>query len=234
MLGQGLSDANMPASKSQTLRIRLGITSGLLSAATKRFLERPELPGLIPSHLVLLHQIVRATVPLMETACKEARRTSEDVVCHGLADYLVRFMEEERHHDEWILEDLESIGIGRAQILKSAPPPNVAALVGAQYYWILHHHPIALLGYTAMLESNAPSVLLIDRLQAQTGLPKSAFRTLRLHAVLDPDHQKQMDAFIDDLPLDARHETLIGVSAAHTGATFAYCMAGLRPWENAA
>jgi adenylate cyclase len=34
-----------------------------------------------------------------------------------------------------------------------------------------------------------------------------------------------------NLPLDARHEHLIAVSGAHTGAYFAYCLAGLEPWE---
>jgi hypothetical protein len=39
-----------------------------------------------------------------------------------------------------------------AQTLSIRPSANVAALVGAQYYWILHHHPVALLGYMATLE----------------------------------------------------------------------------------
>ena len=29
------------------------------------------------------------------------------------------------------------------------PSPAVAALVGSQYYWLLHHHPVALLGFVA-------------------------------------------------------------------------------------
>jgi hypothetical protein len=66
--------------------------------------------------------------------------------------YLERHIEEERHHDEWTLDDLAAVGIEPAQTLAIRPTANVAALVGAQYYWILHHHPVALLGYMATLE----------------------------------------------------------------------------------
>ena len=107
----------------------------------------------------------------------------------------------------------------------------MASLVGAQYYWVLHHHPIALLGYIALLEGNPPSPDSIDDLQTRTGLPASAFRTMRLHATADPDHTEALDRFIDDLPLDDDQESLIAVSAAHTGASFAYCLSELEPCE---
>ncbi len=223
----------MSLSRSQALRARLALTSELLRAETKRLLERPDLARLIPSHLVLLHQMCRASVPLMETACREARNASGDNICPRLADYFAHHIDEERNHDTWTLEDLESIGLERSEILRLAPSANVASLVGAQYYWILHHHPIALLGYIAMLEGNAPSVALIDDLRTRTGLPESAFRTLRLHAVVDPDHQAALGILFDDLPIDDSHETLIAVSAAHTGASFAFCLAELQPWARA-
>jgi Iron-containing redox enzyme len=224
----------MSLSRSQALQTRFALTSGLLGAASERLLERADLPRLIPAYLLLMHQMARISIPLMETACEEAKRASEDLICRALTDYLVRHIEEERHHDEWFLEDLISIGFTPTQILEVLPPADVASLVGGQYYWILHHHPIALLGYLAMLEGNAPPLLLVDQLQAQTGLPHSAFRTLRLHAVADQDHQAALDALIDELPLEAHHECLIAVSAAHTGAHFAYCLAGLQPRESTA
>ena len=159
-------------------------------------------------------------------------RRDDDPVCRGLADYLARHIEEETNHDLWTAEDLESIGFERARIFRVHPPASVAALVGAQYYWVLHHHPIALLGYIALLEGNPPSPQSIDDLQTRTGLPASAFRTMRLHATADPDHTAALDRFIDDLPIDDDQESLIAVSAAHTGASFAYCLSELQPWES--
>lgn len=221
----------MSLSRSQALQLRLSFTFGLLGAATERFFTRPDLPTVFPVYLLFLHQYMRASIPLMETACQVAKQAGRDPVCSGLADYFLRHIEEERNHDEWILEDLVSIGHSRAQMLGVPPSANVASLAGSQYYWILHHHPIALLGYIAILEGSAPSIWLSDRLQLQTGLPQSAFRTFRIHAAADPDHQIALDALIDELPLDDHHESLIAVSAAHTGASFAYCLADLQPWE---
>src|SRR5262249_33435964 len=192
----------MSLSSSQALQRGLGLRSRLLRAATKRVFERADLPRLIPAYLLFMHQMTRTSIPLMETACEEAKRAGEDPVCRGLRDYLLHHIEEERHHDEWFLEDLVSIGLKPIQSQQRLPSTDLASLVGSQYYWILHHHPIALLGYIAMLEGNAPSMRFVDELQAQTGLPPSAFRTCRIHASVDGTHQEALNALIDNLPLD--------------------------------
>ena len=54
----------MSRSRSQALRILVALTANLLSAATQRLLDRPELPRLIPAYLLLIHQMIRASVPL--------------------------------------------------------------------------------------------------------------------------------------------------------------------------
>jgi hypothetical protein len=221
----------MTRSKSDDLRTRMGLISGLLNATASAIFKGPNLARLVRAHLVLLHQITRASVPLMATASEHAKRAHNDEVCMCLAAYLERHIEEEMHHDEWTLQDLNSIGIASAHVLASTPLASVAALVGAQYYWVLHHHPIALLGYIAMLESNAPPMTLIEQWQAQTGLPESAFRTLRLHATIDPEHQDSLYSVIDSLPLTYSQERLIGMSAMHTGAKLVDCLTDLQRGE---
>jgi len=44
-----------------------------------------------------------------------------------------------------------------------------SARVGAQYYWIHHFHPVALLGYIAVLEGRPPSPTLVEELIERTG-----------------------------------------------------------------
>jgi hypothetical protein len=224
----------MPTSASQALRLHVALASGLLGAATGRVLQGPDRNRLLCAHLVLLHQIVRASVPLLEAARRQAFLANEDAVCRGLVAYLDRHIEEERHHDEWTLQDLAAAGITPAEVLAALPPASVAALVGAQYYWVLHCHPIALMGYIAMLEGNAPSPELIDRLRADTGLPEALFRTLRLHAAVDPQHRAALDDLLDRLPLDPGHRRLIGLSVTHTAAMLADSVASLRPWGETA
>lgn len=76
----------------------------------------------------------------------------------GLATYLERHVDEERQHDDWLLEDLAELGVAREDVWGRIPSPNIAALVGSQYYWMRHYHPVALLGYIAVLEGRPPSV----------------------------------------------------------------------------
>ena len=101
-----------------------------------------------------------------------------------------------------------------ARVVLSRPPsPTIASAVGAQYYWILHVHPVALLGWIALLEGYPPETATIDRMAARTGYPPSAFRTLREHAELDIAHGDELFAVIDRLPLTEEQATIIGLNA---------------------
>src|SRR5207244_6917852 len=85
----------------------------------------------------------------------------------------------------------------------------------AVYYWIFHFHPVAVLGYLE-LEAYHPNVSGVERLIERTGLPREGFRQLLLHAKLDVAHARELHRVIDHLPLEPRHEQLIGLSALHT------------------
>jgi hypothetical protein len=45
------------------------------------------------------------------------------------------------------LDDLEALGVDTAALRVQPPSPTIAALVGAECYWILNYHPVAILGY---------------------------------------------------------------------------------------
>jgi hypothetical protein len=221
----------MPISRGEALRARTTLILALLSKATKAMIARPNLAPLIIGHSVLMHQITRASVPLMEAALLESEKRTDDPVCRELAPYLKGHIQEEMHHDEWTLQDLESIGISRAIVLASIPAGNVAALVGAQYYWILHHHPVAILGYMVALEAHAPPEAAINDLQAKTGLPEGFFRSYQIHAALDPHHEAELFHLIDTLPLEPAHEQLITESLWHSGKMLADTLANPQLWD---
>jgi hypothetical protein len=88
--------------------------------------------------------------------------------------------------------------------------------VGAQYYWIFHYHPVALLGYIGLLEGYPPTIDTIDELMMSTGYSAKAFRTLRKHAELDPGHGEELDAVLDTLPLTKEHMVVMGLSAMYS------------------
>jgi hypothetical protein len=209
-----IADTTPPVmTESRRLRGKLELVLPALLATGRRLISHPGLHGIYPEFLVMTHGIIRASVTLMETALTTARTLPNDQVAVLLADYLEHHIPEERGHDDWLLADLESIGVPREQVLSRVPSPTIAALVGSQYYWVQHVHPVALLGYIAMFEGYPPARQDIDRVQAATGYGPDAFRTLLLHADLDIHHGDVLDDLLDSLPLTEQQRTLVGLSA---------------------
>lgn len=215
-------------SHSEVLRTKIQLTCGELGRALGDLWRHPDAADRYPRFLVLLHQIMRASVPLMQVALDGAReRVGKDPTAPLLASYLSSHIEEEAHHDLWTLEDLESVGFEADAVRIQVPSPELASMVGAQYYWIQHHHPLALLGYIAILEGNPPAPAHIDRLMKRSGLPESAFRTYRLHGELDPSHREELWSTLDAMDLTSDLASLISISATHTGRSLAACLDGL-------
>lgn len=207
----------IPASTSQRLRRKIDLVAPALSIAANAITRHPRLAALLPEYYLTTHALIRASVPLMEAALDRGRAlAATDPTAAALAAYLVQHIPEELEHDEWLLDDLAVIGVSRAEALARTPPATVAAIVGAQYYWIFHHHPAALLGYIAVLEGYPPSEAWVAELQTRSGLPAAAFRTLLKHARLDPHHRDNLNAMLDQLPLTPALESLIGLNALQT------------------
>lgn len=202
---------------SADLRATLALAAPAVRAATAALWQPAGLRARYLAYLGAMHALIRASVPLMELAADRcARPAGYDPVAEPLGRYLREHAEEERGHDDWLLADIAAAGGDPGGPAAVLPSPVIAAMAGAQYYWIEHHHPVALLGYIAVLEGNAPAPGLADRLAAQTALPAAAFRTLRDHAALDTGHLADLDGLLDRLPLSAARRTAVRVSALHT------------------
>jgi hypothetical protein len=205
----------MGAGHGELLRLKIELTAPLLDASTARFWEHARLPALFPLFLQTLYGSARATSPLMQTACEALRRREGDPLAAPLQAYFGRHLVEEAAHDEWLLDDLASIGIPRERVLAPAPQA-IARLVGAQYYWIAHAHPVCLLGFFAVLEGFPPTDEHLDDVQRRTGLPATAFRMLRHHASEDPAHADEVFRMVDELPLEPWQRDLVSTSALAT------------------
>jgi hypothetical protein len=133
-----------------------------------------------------------------------------------LIDYLTLHREEERGHDQWLLEDYRVTG-GDAELLsQKIPSAAVAEMVGAQYYWLYHYHPVSLLGHMMALEGNHPPSGFAKRLCHLSGYPIEAFRAIKRHETLDIHHNRELCELIDKLPLTATQEKMMSLSGMHT------------------
>lgn len=210
---------------SEILKFRITLTGGPLAEAMEELWMSDKVAALFPRYLILMQQIIRASVPLMEAARQEALRLpARDPLRRMLADYLAEHIEEEQSHDEWTLDDLAAAGFSRKAVLRQMPKPKVASLVGAQYYWLHHHHPATLLGYIYVLEGSPGTKDLYDELEARSGLPVALFRTYRMHGELDPEHKEELEQFIDSLPLTPDQVSMLGISAMNTTLGLAECV----------
>lgn len=198
---------------STRLRKKIELVTEPFGAACTKLVSHERIRELWPKYLVSTHAIIRATVPLMQAAAAHARSLQDDAVAAGTTDYLERHIEEERDHDAWLLDDLELLGVDRTAVLRRVPSPTIARLAGAQYYWSLHYHPVALLGYFSLMEGYPPTPELVDDLVKRTGYSRAAFRTFADHGELDPHHRAELDEAIDSLPLTDGHEAVMGLAA---------------------
>jgi hypothetical protein len=204
-------------SDAAVLRATFALAAPALRAASADLWRRPGLTERYPEYLRVMHGVIRASVPLMELAVRRCVALGpDDPVAAPLHAYLRQHIVEESGHDDWLLTDLAALGADPTRPLTEHPPAVVARLVGAQYYWIEHHHPVALLGYIAILEGNAPTVRLADWLSSAVGLPAAAVRTVREHAELDTGHTDAVYDLLDELPLTVDQTNVVAVSGLHT------------------
>lgn len=202
---------------SSRIQDRLALFGAGWKRRSAEFWTSPELGVLYPEMLKASYQVIRGSVPLLEAARDRCLGLpGADPLREPLAAYFAAHAEEERGHDAWVARDLEALGVRPGDVERSLPSPIVAGLVGAQHYWMAHAHPVALLGYLAVLEGEPPDESLFEDAAVRAGLPAAAFSTLRYHARVDQEHWRDLLALLDRLELRERDLALIGLSILHT------------------
>ncbi len=127
---------------------------------------------------------VKHTYPLLALA--SAYTTNE-----AYQDALIEYMDEERGHEKWILDDIRNFG-GDAEAVRTGKPGLACqVMVGYTYYAIEHVSPFAMLGSVHVLEGM--STQLADAVASSVqrtlgGDGKTGFSYLRSHGALDIEH----------------------------------------------
>lgn len=200
----------------QSLTQDISFISARAFAANKTFREHVQLTQIIPEYIYTGYCVSSATVPLMEEAVRCARLLPKDPICEPLIKYLLQHIEEERGHDEWYIRDLALLGMSRETVKQRIQPPNIAAMIGSQYHWIRHNHPVAFMGYLASIETYPPTVAYVNQLISDTGLPAKAFSTLMMHAEIDIAHRDDIIDLMNTLPFTDSHKAIIEMASFQT------------------
>jgi pyrroloquinoline quinone (PQQ) biosynthesis protein C len=127
---------------------------------------------------------VKHTYPLLALA--SVHTTSEPY-----QDALVEYMEEERGHEKWILDDIAAFGGDAEAVRRGKPGQACQIMVGYTYYAIQWVSPYAMLGSVHVLEGM--STMLADKVAAALhtslgGDGKKGFSYLISHGSLDIEH----------------------------------------------
>lgn len=197
---------------SSVIAKRLALGTRLTERASQRLMASMTSPRQYVVYLLAMYGVIRASVPLMSLA---RRRSLDQARFAPYVQYLERHMKEEADHDEWLLQDLQSVP---AYVPSDLPlgSQTIASMVGSQYYWINFATPLSLLGYMAILEGCPASAGRVLQIQEVTKLPEQAFRTLLEHAELDPDHAAELSQVIDRIEPDSRELAAICLSGLNT------------------
>lgn len=152
---------------------------------------------------------VSHTVPLL-MACGARLPAPKGWLRDAVADYI----EEERGHDQWILDDIAAAG-GDAHAVRNRSPGAATELMVAYVYdYIARRNPVGLFGMVFVLEGTSAAIALhaADAIERALQLPKTALRYLRSHGETDRQHVRHLAAIVDRLDGDEDRASVLHVA----------------------
>lgn len=154
---------------------------------------------------------VRHTVPLlMAVGSRLPQRL------HWLQDQILHYLDEERGHDEWILNDIEAAGGDRAAAMAAGPALATDAMVAYAYDTVMRRNPAGFFGMVHVLEGTSAAIALqaADQIQTVLGLPKQALTYLRSHGQLDQEHVQHLGSIVNRFERTEDRETVLQCARA--------------------
>jgi heme oxygenase len=145
---------------------------------------------------------VKHTVPLLMAA---GSRVGPDQP--GLQAAFAAYIDEERGHEQWILDDIDACGGDAGAVRRSTPGLAADVLVAYAYDVIQRRNPLGFLGMVHVLEGTSvlAATQAANALRSNLGLPERAFRYLSSHGALDLDHVDHFADIMDSLePADVQ------------------------------
>ena len=115
---------------------------------------------------------------------------------------LLTYMNEERGHDEWILDDIRALGGDAEEVRNGKPGIACQVMVGYAYYAIEHISPYAMLGSVHVLEGISAELAASAAKSIQKSLGHDSvggFSYLSSHGAIDIDHVAFFKTLVDEI-----------------------------------
>lgn len=150
-----------------------------------------------------------------------------------LHDAISEYIEEEKGHEEWILNDVQAAGGDKEKARKAIPNLETQVLVAYNYDYISRKNPVGFLGMVFMLESTSIQIANhgADAVKTKLDLPQTAFTYLYSHGALDIEHMKFFEGLVNKIT-DPEDQAAIIEVAQNTFRLFANVMRAI-PHERA-
>jgi len=142
-----------------------------------------------------------------------------------LHDAISEYIEEEKGHEEWILNDIQAAGGNKEEARNATPNLETQVLVSYNYDYIARKNPVGFLGMVFMLESTSIQIANngADAVKTKLGLPQTAFTYLYSHGALDIEHLKFFEQLVNKVT-DPNDQAAIIEVAQNTFRLFANVM----------
>lgn len=153
---------------------------------------------------------VKHTVPLL-MACGGRLSAEYEWVREAIAEYI----EEEKGHQEWILNDIAACGGDAASVRQNIDQGRVGQPIELMLAYLYHnidrHNPLALFGMVWVLEGTSVGIggQMADIIQKRLALPPSAMTYLVSHSVLDQSHLQFFEQLMDKITNPADQQAII-------------------------
>jgi pyrroloquinoline quinone (PQQ) biosynthesis protein C len=165
-----------------------------------------------PQYLAFLAEAyhhVKHTVPLL-MACGARLPAEKAWLREAVADYI----DEERGHDQWILDDISAAGGNAHAVRHGAPDAATEVMVAYVYDYIARCNPVGFFGMVFVLEGTSVAIALraADAIEQAIGLPGTALRYLRSHGEADRRHVHFLATLLDRLDREEDHASVVHVA----------------------
>ena len=139
---------------------------------------------------------VKHTVPLL-MAC--GSRLPERL--EWLRESVVKYIEEEVGHQEWILNDLQALGVDKESIRHGKPSIHTELMVSYAYDLVMRNNPLGLFSMVYTLEKTSSTIATFaaEQIASSLLLPRDAMSYMVSHGSLDVEHMQDFEQIMNRL-----------------------------------